>query len=76
MGTMPVVKLTSVDTRAGHFVAAPIPMGGSSASPKLVFRATADGYRLSEVWLQGATGMKTVDSSKGSEAASVNVAIR
>ena len=76
MGTMPVVKMTNVDTRSGHLVSAPVPAGGSSASPKLVFQATADGYRLSEVWLQGAPGMKTASSSKSSEAASVKVAIR
>ena len=76
LGTNPVMKLTNVTTGAAHLVPTPIPVGGSAASPKLVFQPTPDGYRLSEVWLQGAPGMKTRDSSKSSEAASVKVAIR
>ena len=76
LGTKSVLKMTNVDTRAGHLVSAPVPADGSYASPKLVFQTTADGYRLSEVWLQGVPGMKTLNSSKSSEAASVKVAIR
>ena len=76
MSASQVVKMTNVSTGAGHLVSAPVPVGGSSASPKLVFQTTADGYRLSEVWLQGVPGMKTLNSSKSSEAASVKVAIR
>ena len=77
LGTAPVVRLTNVETRAAHFVSMPIPIDNNrGGSPKLVFQADADGYRLSEVWLRGSPGMKTKDSSKGNEAASVKVAIR
>ena len=76
LGTSPVVRMTNVATRAGHFVSAPVTAGGTTSSPKLVFQPTADGYKLAEVWLQGAPGMKTFNSSKSGEAASVKVAIR
>ena len=77
MGSAPVVRITNVETRAAHLVPMPIPVDKTGAgSPKLVFQATPDGYKLSEVWLQGSPGMKAYQSSKSSEAASVKVAIR
>ena len=76
LGTFPVMKMTNVATGASRLVPTPIPVGGSASSPKLIFQSTADGYRLSEVWLQDAPGMKTRDSLKSSEAAAVKVAIR
>ena len=76
VGTFPVVRITSIATGASHLVTTPVPLGGNTVSPKLVFQSTADGYRLSEVWLQGGSGMKTGNSTKGSEAANVKVAIR
>jgi len=76
LGTTTVLKMTNVDTRAARLVAAPIPIGKDTTNPKLVFQTTADGYKLSEVWLQGASGMKTSNSSKSAEAASVSVGIR
>ena len=77
MGAANIVQITNVETRAARFVPVPIPVDTyQGAGPKLVFRVTADGgYKLSEVWLQGASGMKTRDSVKSSEAASVKVAI-
>ena len=77
LGSAPVVRITHVGTRAAHLVPMPIPIDNyRGASPKLVFQATADGYKLSEVWLQGAPGMKSREASKSGEAASVKVAIR
>lgn len=74
MGYAGIVKLTSLETLKSHIVPTPIPIDSkAAASPKLVFQVTADGYKLSEVWLQGAPGMKTFNSSKSSEAASVRV---
>ena len=74
-GTNWIVKLTNLASLRTRFVSIPIPLGEATGSPKLVFQANAGGYRLSEVWLQG-IGMKTADSLKNSEAASVKVAIR
>ena len=77
MGQNSVLKLTSVETLKSHVVTAPIPIDNKpGTSPKLVFQVTGDGYRLSEVWLQGGHGMKTFNSRKSNDAASVSVPIR
>ena len=77
MGTHSIVQIRNVDTGKGNMIAAPVPVGtGTVTSPKLVFQTTANGYRLSEFWLQGGHAMRTFKSSKGDESASVKVAIK
>jgi len=70
------IRIANVETRSAHFVPMPIPVDvPRGTSPKLVFQVTAEGYQLSEVWLQDAPGMKIAHSSK-SETANVKVPIR
>ena len=77
LGTNSVLRLTNVATgKTRMFMLAP-GSGIQTTSPKLVFQATDEGHRLSEVWLDGSAGMKTFDSLKRNEAARVTtVAIR
>lgn len=76
MGSHSVVRITNVATGKGTMISTPVPLGwGPVTSPKLVFQTTANGYRLSEFWLQGGQAMKT-PTPKSSESASVKVAIK
>jgi|SRR5882724_11596569 len=76
LGVHSVVKITNLSNGSAHIVSTPISVGPNAGNPKLVFLNTADGYKLSEVWLQGLPGMKTVESTKGQESARVKVSIR
>ena len=77
VGSNPVLRLTNRETLRSNMVLAPIAAANVAAvSPKLMFQATENGYRLSEVWLQDTPGMKLMTPKANREAASVKVDIK
>lgn len=68
-GAMKGFKLTNLTTLRSTFVATPIQTGQpASEKAKLVFSQAGDHAQLNEIWLAGATGLKTMQSGKSKEA--------